>query len=96
MPSLRTRTWNSIYESRPNVTVDAAALCLKSGNGVLLKGGSAAFESNKAIHRAIRTGLLLSGAQEGGNSVLITSMIQQTGCDLFPPAEVRAQVRCRL
>jgi len=46
-----------IYEARPNVTSDAAALCVKSGNGVLLKGGSAAFDSNKAVHRAIATGL---------------------------------------
>ena len=38
-----------IYESRPNVTVDAAALCLKSGNAVLLRGGKEAFESNKAF-----------------------------------------------
>ena len=46
-----------IYESRPNVTSDAAALCLKSGNGVLLKGGSDAFASNKAIHAALAAGL---------------------------------------
>ncbi|MGM0557532.1 MAG: glutamate-5-semialdehyde dehydrogenase [Myxococcota bacterium] len=46
-----------IYESRPNVTSDAACLCLKSGNGVLLKGGSDAFESNRAIFAAIRAGL---------------------------------------
>ena len=46
-----------IYEARPNVTSDAAALCLKSGNGVLLKGGSAAFESNRAVHRAIVEGI---------------------------------------
>ncbi len=42
-----------IYEARPNVTSDAAALCLKSGNGVFLKGGSAAFDSNRAIHRIL-------------------------------------------
>ena len=46
-----------IYESRPNVTSDAAALCLKSGNGVLLKGGSDAFDSNRAIIDALRDGL---------------------------------------
>jgi len=46
-----------IYESRPNVTSDATALCLKSGNGVILKGGSDAFESNRAIYAAIRAGL---------------------------------------
>ena len=46
-----------IYESRPNVTSDAAALCLKSGNGILLKGGSDAFRSNRAIVDALREGI---------------------------------------
>lgn len=46
-----------IYESRPNVTSDAAALALKSGNAVVLRGGREAFRSNKAIVRAIRMGL---------------------------------------
>lgn len=46
-----------IYESRPNVTADCAGLCLKSGNAVILKGGSEAFESNRAIH-AILAGVL--------------------------------------
>lgn len=47
-----------IYESRPNVTVDAAALCVKSGNAVILRGGKEAFHSNRALH------LLLSDALE--------------------------------
>lgn len=46
-----------IYESRPNVTSDAAGLCLKSGNAVFLRGGSEAFYSNKAIVSALHTGL---------------------------------------
>lgn len=46
-----------IYESRPNVTSDAAALCLKAGNAVILRGGSEAVHSNRAIAEAIRTGL---------------------------------------
>lgn len=46
-----------IYEARPNVTSDAAALCLKSGNGVLLKGGSDAIRSNRAVYQAMRAGL---------------------------------------
>ncbi|MCX7069250.1 MAG: glutamate-5-semialdehyde dehydrogenase [Methylococcales bacterium] len=46
-----------IYESRPNVTVDAAALCLKSGNACILRGGSEAIHSNKAIANCIRQGL---------------------------------------
>ena len=45
-----------IYEARPNVTSDAAALCLKSGNGVILKGGSDAISSNRAVFRALRAG----------------------------------------
>lgn len=46
-----------IYESRPNVTVDAAALCLKSGNATILRGGSEAFHSNRAIAECIKQGL---------------------------------------
>lgn len=46
-----------IYESRPNVTADAAALCIKSGNAVILRGGSEAIHSNRAIADAIREGL---------------------------------------
>ncbi|MFO1240350.1 MAG: glutamate-5-semialdehyde dehydrogenase [Sphingomonadaceae bacterium] len=46
-----------IYESRPNVTADAAALCLKSGNAVILRGGSEASRSNRAIHAALCAGL---------------------------------------
>lgn len=46
-----------IYESRPNVTADAAALCLKSGNAVILRGGSEAIHSNLAIAKCISTGL---------------------------------------
>jgi glutamate-5-semialdehyde dehydrogenase len=50
-----------IYESRPNVTADAAALCVKSGNAVILRGGSEAIESNRAIHRAMVAGLETAG-----------------------------------
>ena len=50
-----------IYESRPNVTADAAALCVKSGNAVILRGGSEAIESNRAIHRAMVAGLERAG-----------------------------------
>lgn len=46
-----------IYESRPNVTADAAALCLRAGNAVVLRGGSEAIHSNRAIAEAVRTGL---------------------------------------
>ena len=50
-----------IYESRPNVTVDAASLCLKSGNAALLRGGSEAINSNRAIADCIQAGLLQAG-----------------------------------
>ncbi|HZF46452.1 MAG TPA: gamma-glutamyl-phosphate reductase, partial [Sphingomonadaceae bacterium] len=50
-----------IYESRPNVTADAAALCVRAGNAVLLRGGSEAVHSNRAIHAA-----LVKGLEEGG------------------------------
>ena len=50
-----------IYEARPNVTVDAAALCLKAGNACLLRGGSEAFHSNQALAAAVRAGLEESG-----------------------------------
>ena len=50
-----------IYESRPNVTVDAAALCLKSGNATILRGGSEAIHSNRAIAACVRSGLEAAG-----------------------------------
>lgn len=53
-----------IYEARPNVTVDAFALCFKSGNAVILKGGSDALESNKAIVKWLREGLNGCGLPE--------------------------------
>ncbi len=53
-----------IYESRPNVTADAAALCLKSGNATILRGGSESIHSNKAIAACIRDGLADGGLSE--------------------------------
>ncbi|HEX3567943.1 MAG TPA: glutamate-5-semialdehyde dehydrogenase [Acidimicrobiales bacterium] len=53
-----------IYENRPNVTSDAAGLCLKSGNAVLLRGSSAAIESNTAIVSLLRAGLAKAGLTE--------------------------------
>ena len=50
-----------IYESRPNVTADAAGLCLKSGNAAVLRGGSEALNSNQAIAKCIQTGLAAAG-----------------------------------
>jgi glutamate-5-semialdehyde dehydrogenase len=51
-----------IYESRPNVTADAGALCLMSGNAAILRGGSEAIRSNRAIHAALVQGLVAAGA----------------------------------
>jgi glutamate-5-semialdehyde dehydrogenase len=50
-----------IYESRPNVTADAAALCIKSGNAVILRGGSESFHSSTAIYECLRDGLISAG-----------------------------------
>ncbi|HEY5952103.1 MAG TPA: glutamate-5-semialdehyde dehydrogenase [Kofleriaceae bacterium] len=50
-----------IYEARPNVTVDAAALCLKAGNACILRGGREALESNRALLRAVQAGLSAAG-----------------------------------
>ncbi|MBS9403995.1 glutamate-5-semialdehyde dehydrogenase [Halomonas sp. TRM85114] len=61
-----------IYESRPNVTMEAASLCLKSGNACILRGGSEASESNKAIATCIRLGLLDAGLPETAVQVVAT------------------------
>ena len=61
-----------IYESRPNVTADAAALCLKSGNATILRGGSEALASNQAIARCVRQGLVEAGLTEGAVQVIVT------------------------
>ena len=59
-----------IYEARPNVTADAFALCFKTGNAVILRGGSDALESNKAIVAAIRNGLKKEGIPEDAISLI--------------------------
>jgi glutamate-5-semialdehyde dehydrogenase len=63
-----------IYESRPNVTADAGALCLKSGNAVILRGGSESLRSSAAIHRCLQQGL-------------IASKLPPTGIQLVPTAD---------
>ena len=62
-----------IYESRPNVTADAAGLCIKSGNAVILRGGSEAIHSNKAIAGCVRDGLLAAGLPENAVQVVATA-----------------------
>lgn len=59
-----------IFESRPNVTVDAAVLCLKSGNACVLRGGSEAIHSNTALVRVIRQGLRAAALPEDGVALL--------------------------
>lgn len=62
-----------IYESRPNVTADAAGLCIKSGNAVILRGGSEAIHSNTAIAECIRDGLQAAGLPENAVQVVATT-----------------------
>ena len=62
-----------IYESRPNVTADAAGLCLKSGNAAILRGGSEAIHSNQAISRCIHAGLAEAGLPAAAVQVIETT-----------------------
>ncbi|QCQ21662.1 glutamate-5-semialdehyde dehydrogenase [Desulfoglaeba alkanexedens] len=62
-----------IYESRPNVTVDAAALCIKAGNAVILRGGSEAFHSNQCLAAILRESLRAAGLPEAAIQVMETT-----------------------
>ena len=62
-----------IYESRPNVTIDAASLCLKSGNAVMLRGGSEAIRSNLVLSECIKRGLTAAGLPEDAVQVVDTT-----------------------
>jgi glutamate-5-semialdehyde dehydrogenase len=62
-----------IYESRPNVTADAGALCLKSGNAVILRGGSESHASSKAIHACLVAGLKIAGLPEAAIQLVPTT-----------------------
>ena len=62
-----------IYESRPNVTADAAGLCLKSGNAAILRGGSEAIHSNRAIGACVHEGLTAAGLPESAVQVIETT-----------------------
>jgi len=61
-----------IYESRPNVTVDAAALCIKSGNAVILRGGKEAINTNRALHRILAGELVACGLPQDGVQLVST------------------------
>src|SRR5712691_10454528 len=62
-----------IYESRPNVTADAAALCVKSGNACILRGGSESLASNRAIAACVRAGLKKAGLPEAAVQLVDTA-----------------------
>jgi len=71
-----------IYESRPNVTADAAALCLKSGNAVILRGGSEASRSNAAIAKCIAIGLSQADLPEHAVQLIATTDREAVGAML--------------
>jgi glutamate-5-semialdehyde dehydrogenase len=77
-----------IYESRPNVTADAAALCLKSGNATVLRGGSEAFRSNQAIAAGIRRGLERAGLPPDAVQVLATTDRAAVGAMIASPESI--------
>ena len=79
-----------IYESRPNVTVDAAALTLKSGNAVILRGGSEARESNRALVEAIREGIASAGAP--ADAVQFVDRPEHEAIDLLVGTEGRVDL----
>ena len=74
-----------IYESRPNVTIDAAALCLKSGNASILRGGKEAIHSNQAIYRCIQQGLRAANLPEAAVQVVNTIDRKAVGAMLNMP-----------
>ena len=77
-----------IYESRPNVTADAAALCLKSGNATVLRGGSEAFHSNQAIAASIQRGLEKSGLPADCVQVIATTDRAAVGAMITMPEAI--------
>jgi len=76
-----------IYESRPNVTADAAALCVKSGNAVILRGGSESFHSSQAIYACLREGLAEAGVDADAVQMVPTTDRAAVGYLLSSMAE---------
>jgi glutamate-5-semialdehyde dehydrogenase len=82
-----------VYESRPNVTTDAAALCLKAGNAAILRGGSEALRSNRALGHAVADGLAAAGLPSDGVQVVTSGdrdavkqlLLQEESIDLVIP-----------
>lgn len=87
-----------VYESRPNVTIDAAGLCLKSGNAVILRGGSEAIHSNRALAKSISDALSQSPLPENAVQIVpvtdrsaINVLLERDGeIDLIIPGEAKA------
>ena len=77
-----------IYESRPNVTIDAASLCLKSGNATILRGGSEAIHSNRAIALCIQEGLASAGLPAAAVQVVETTDRAAVGALITMPEYV--------
>jgi glutamate-5-semialdehyde dehydrogenase len=77
-----------IYESRPNVTVEAASLCLKSGNATILRGGSEAINSNQAVAACIQQGLKAAGLPETAVQVVETTDREAVGQMITMPEYV--------
>ncbi|HWD16304.1 MAG TPA: glutamate-5-semialdehyde dehydrogenase, partial [Casimicrobiaceae bacterium] len=77
-----------VYESRPNVTVDAAALCVKSGNATILRGGSEAIHSNRAIAACIGEGLRKAALPEHAVQLVDTTDRAAVGCLISDDAHV--------
>jgi glutamate-5-semialdehyde dehydrogenase len=77
-----------IYESRPNVTADAAALCLKAGNATVLRGGSEAFNSNRAIAASIGRGLEAAGLPATAVQVVATTDRAAVGAMIGTPEHI--------
>ena len=77
-----------IYEARPNVTADAAALCLKSGNAAILRGGKEAINANRAIAACVRAGLIAAGLPEHAVQVVETTDREAVGALITMPEYV--------
>ncbi|HSH84276.1 MAG TPA: glutamate-5-semialdehyde dehydrogenase [Guyparkeria sp.] len=77
-----------IYESRPNVTIDAAALCLKSGNATILRGGSEAIHSNQALAACIRAGLEAAGLPAETVQIVATTDREAVAAMLHSPESI--------
>jgi glutamate-5-semialdehyde dehydrogenase len=77
-----------IYESRPNVTVDAAGLCIKSGNATILRGGSEAIHCNRALAKLVKEGLAGAGLPEDGVQVVDTTDRAAVGALITMPQYV--------